>query len=85
MAKIHLVRGVFEMKRAFRIHFNRINMQRGNPNVWTVHTSGKCIQTRHVQCQVPLKSVFNPDGRQPRAFMKGVGEVDVHKKWVIIR
>lgn len=21
----------------FKAHFNRINMQRGNPNVWTVH------------------------------------------------
>ena len=45
-------------KRAFRYHFNRINMQRGDPRVWTVHTRGQCIQTEQIRCKVPVESRY---------------------------
>ena len=70
--------------RAFRLHFNRINMQRGNPNVWTVHVSGQCIPTRQVVVKVPLVTQYNPKGRQPRALLVGRGVVKVLKGRVII-
>jgi len=28
-------------KRKFRLHFNRVNMQRGKPTVWTIHLSDR--------------------------------------------
>lgn len=53
-------------------------MQRGNPNVWTVHTSDRCIQTRNVHVKVPLDAIYKgPEARQPRAFMKGKGVITV--------
>lgn len=68
--------GAYTMKPyAFRLHFNRINMQRGEENVWTVHTHGMCLQGREVSCSVPLTTVFNPNGRQPRAYLHGRGRV----------
>ena len=59
----------------FRLHFNRINMQRGNPNVWTVHNCRGCFQGQRVLVYVPLESVFNKDGKQPRAYFTGKGIV----------
>ncbi len=59
----------------FRLHFNRINMQRGNPNVWTVHTSRKCFQGDEVHIRVPLITVFKKNGPQPRAYCTGYGFV----------
>ena len=61
-----------------RIHFNRVNMQRGSPNVWTVHTSKACFQGRRVRVSVPLETVFRPEARQPRAYFVGYGRV--HKR-----
>jgi len=63
--------------RKFRLHFNRINMQRGNPNIWTVHLSDKCIQVREVQVAVPIETIYRPEARQPRAFLCGKGIVTV--------
>jgi len=63
--------------RKFRLHFNRINMQRGNPNIWTVHLSDKCIQVREVQVSVPIETIYRPEARQPRAFLSGKGIVTV--------
>lgn len=70
--------------KAFRLHFNRINMQRGNPNVWTVHVSGQCIQTEYVICRVPLETRFNVTGRQPRAYLSGKGRIEVLPHGVLI-
>ena len=66
-------------QRRFRFHFNRINMQRGDPRVWTVHTRGMCIQTERIDCHVRIKSRFNPTGRQPRAVFMGSGRVFVYQ------
>ena len=66
-------------KRAFRYHFNRINMQRGDPRVWTVHTRGQCIQTEQIRCKVPVESRYRPTAQQPRAYFVGKGRVFVYK------
>lgn len=60
-----------------RVHFNRCNMQRGLPKVWTVHTSRACYQVERVQINVPLEAVFRPEARQPRAFFTGYAHVRV--------
>lgn len=60
---------------AVMVHFNRINMQRGDARVWTVHTSQACHQVTAVDIRVPLRSVFKKDGRQPRAYFKGKAKV----------
>jgi len=63
--------------RKFRLHFNRINMQRGNTNIWTVHLSDKCIQVRDVKVCVPIETVYKPTAEQPRAYLSGKGIVTV--------
>lgn len=70
--------------KAFRIHFNHINMQRGNPNVWTIHTNGQCIQVKGFTCFVPVETRYNPTGRQPRAYLWGKGIVEVFKNSAVI-
>jgi len=67
----------------FRLHFNRINMQRGNPNVWTVHTSRGYFQGVHIDCIVPIWTVFKKNGSQPRAYLQGYGHVRVTKEGII--
>ena len=69
----------------FRAHFNRINMQRGNPNVWTVHNSHACYQVQKIDIQVPVESVFNPGGTQPRAYFSGRGVVTIEGSTAVIR
>lgn len=62
----------------FRAHFNRINMQRGNPNVWTVHTSQGCFQGTKIISHVPMETVYKPTGAQPRAYFKGLAFVQLN-------
>jgi hypothetical protein len=62
-------------KRKFRLHFNRINMQRGKDTVWTIHLSDECIPAVDVECHVPVRTVFRPNGPQPRAWFEGRGEI----------
>ena len=60
------------MKRyRFFAHFNRINMQRGDPKVWTVHIKGTCLQAEEVKFKVPVETRYVPNGRQPRATLRG--------------
>jgi hypothetical protein len=63
--------------RKFKIHFNRINMQRGNPNIWTVHWADRCIQAEEIQVNGTIATVYRPEGRQPRAWFEGKGVVKV--------
>lgn len=64
--------------RTFWIHFNRINVQRGDPDIWTVHLSDRCIQTKVVRCTVPVTTVYRGvTARQPRAYLKGKGRIHV--------
>jgi hypothetical protein len=69
---------------AFRFHFNRINMQRGKEEVWSVHTQGRCIQTKEVRCFAPIESRFKPTAKQPRAYFVGRGVVKVTRDVVLI-
>lgn len=61
--------------RIFRLHFNRNNMRQGSQAVWTIHLSNECIAAREVDVQVPVKTIYNPSGRQPRAYLKGKGRI----------
>jgi hypothetical protein len=62
-----------------RIHFNRINMQRKDSRVWSAHTSKSCnmsekIVVMHNGVKI-LETVFNPSGRQPRAYLETQADV----------
>lgn len=61
--------------RKFRLHFNRINMQRGKDTVWTIHRSDRCIPARQVRVYVETETVFRPESTQPRAWFQGEGVV----------
>lgn len=67
------------MDKKFVLHFNRVNMQRKNPNVWTVHYKGKCHQVKKVKCHVSVETIFDKDGQQPRAKLIGYGQVYLDK------
>jgi hypothetical protein len=62
-----------------RLHFNRINMQRGNPNVWTAHNSHGCFQAEKLVVmhdgKVVAETVFSPTAKQPRAYFVAHGNV----------
>lgn len=57
-----------------KVHFNRVNMQRGKSEVWTAHSSKRCNQTSKISFvkdgEVICETIFNPSARQPRAFFK---------------
>lgn len=53
------------------IHFNRSNMQKGDPRVWSVHFRGTCYQVPAFSCTAQLTSSYKASGRQPRAVLKG--------------
>jgi hypothetical protein len=57
-----------------KIHFNQVNMQRGNPKVWTIHFRGVCHQVKGFRSEIDLYSVYNPTGPQPRATLRGWAE-----------
>lgn len=67
------------------VHFNRINVQRKDPDIWTVHMSDRCIQIKKVIIKCPLESVYKgPDARQPRAYFKGKAIVEVKRDEVVL-
>lgn len=53
-------------------------MQRGLPNVWSVHFRGRCYTAPKVLIKRPVESTFDPNGRQPRAKFKGIAKSVVH-------
>jgi hypothetical protein len=55
----------------FFSHFNRVNMQRGLPEVWSVHFRGVCYFGTNVIFNVPTHTTYNPRGTQPRAKIRG--------------
>lgn len=62
--------------RVIRVHFNRIAMQRGNPRVWSIQMSDRCLHAREVWMVVPMRTEFKPDKRtNPRAFFTCRGYV----------
>lgn len=64
-------------RRKVKVHFNRINMQRGLPTVWTVHTSDACYQVEEVEIRVPVLTKYRPTARQPRAFFSGFAHIAI--------
>lgn len=62
-----------------RLHFNRINMQRGKKTVWTASNSQACNQAEELvlvhKGKVIAHTVYNPDGQQPRAYFVAYGNV----------
>jgi hypothetical protein len=55
----------------FFAHFNRVNMHRKDPNVWTVHFRGTCFQGTDVIFNVPTYTSYKPNRKQPRARIHG--------------
>lgn len=62
-----------------KLHFNRINMQRKKMEVWTAHTSRTCEQSGLVVIKYRgveiCRTIFNPSGTQPRAYLEMHGAV----------
>lgn len=69
----------------FRAHFSRVNMQRGDPNVWTVYTSRGCFHGEKIVLEVPVETVFKPNGAQPRAYFTGRGVVTTEGGTIFVR
>lgn len=71
-----------------RLHFNRVNMQRGNPRVWTAHNSSVCAQAEELVImhngKEVARTVFNPTARQPRAYFVTQAEIRYEGKKAII-
>jgi hypothetical protein len=71
-----------------RLHFNRVNMVRGNPNVWTAHNSRGCFQAEKLVImhdgKVIAETVFAPEAKQPRAYFVAQAEVKYRGKKAII-
>ncbi len=64
--------------RVFWLHFNRLNVRRGDPDVWTVHRSDRCMQVKKIVVQVPVETVYKgAQAPQPRAFFRGKGVVRI--------
>lgn len=62
--------------RKFRIHFNRIAMQRGQPDVWSVQLSDRCLHGSKVVMAGNIETEFQPQRKNnPRAFFAGIGIV----------
>lgn len=67
------------------VHFNRIAMQRGEPQVWTVHNSLGCFNVTAVRILVPMETVFKPNGTQPRAKFKGKAQIEISEGIAYLR
>lgn len=71
-----------------KLHFNRVNMQRGNPNVWTAHNSRACHQAEKLVImhdgKVVAETVFDPKARQPRAYFTAQASVKYKGSTAII-
>jgi hypothetical protein len=71
--------------RTFWLHFNRLNARRGAPDIWTVHLSDRCIQTKYVDCRARISTIYKGDtAPQPRAYFRGKGRIWVGKNQVLI-
>jgi hypothetical protein len=71
--------------RKFRVHFNRIAMQRKQPEIWSVQLSDRCLHAAHVDILVPCATVFQPDKKEnPRAFFVGLGVARLRGNRVVI-
>jgi hypothetical protein len=64
-----------------KLHFNRPNMFRGDPRVWSAHTYKNCNQAREVLIrhngQIVGRTVYKDGAAQPRAYLEFSGEVSM--------
>jgi predicted HAD superfamily Cof-like phosphohydrolase len=71
-----------------RLHFNRVNMQRGNPKVWTASSSQRCMQATKILIQhkgkTILETIFSPESRQPRAYLVTYARMKVRGSTAIV-
>ena len=64
--------------RVLHLHFNRLNVRKGQADVWTVHRSDRCMQVRKIITHVPMESIYKgATARQPRAFFRCRGVVRI--------
>jgi len=65
-----------------------VNMQRGNPRVWTAHTSRACYQGEKIRVvhngRVVVETVFKPEASQPRAWFEAKGHVRVENGVLVV-
>ena len=72
-----------------KIHFNRVNMQRKDPRVWSAHTSKSCnmsevVEIRH-KGKVVARTVFQPDKKSnPRAWVEAYGNVSYEGNLTVV-
>lgn len=61
-----------ERKLATKLHFNRVNMQRKDPRVWSAKNSRACHQATKLiikhNGEIIAETVYEPEARQPRAY-----------------
>lgn len=54
-------------------------MQRGDKRVWSAHTSKSCNMSEKIRVvhngTVVLETVYNPEGKQPRAYLQTTGAI----------
>lgn len=68
-----------------RLHFNRVNMRRGLSQVWTAHNSRGCFQGDVIVVQdcngrEIMRTVYDPNGKQPRAYFSYEGRSITKRK-----
>jgi hypothetical protein len=71
-----------------KLHFNRVNMARGKPEVWTASNSKACFQSQKLivvhDGEVLLETNFAAERQQPRAYFECRGTVTISKGVAII-
>jgi hypothetical protein len=70
--------------RRFWIHIDAFDAPYGR--VWAVQTRRQYLTATRVECHVPTHTVFRGRaGRQPRAYLRGIGVVVQHGATITIR
>lgn len=71
-----------------RLHFNRVNMQRGKKEVWTASNSKACNQAEKLiimhNGEIVAETVYNPAAKQPRAYFVTSAKVRYKGKVAIV-
>lgn len=68
------------------IHFNRLNAKKHDGDVWTIRQHQQDRHARSVEIRVPVKTVYRGlSASQPRAYLRGIGTVEIEKGHAVIR
>lgn len=65
-----------------KLHFNRVNMQRKDPRIWSAHTSRACNPSENVVVMrdgvIVARTIFQPEKKDnPRAWIELYGDVTI--------